>query len=172
MRCDKVKELLMTDYIDGQLDGQTEKLVRQHLESCAACRAFEASVRKSAVEPLKAAAQKRPPAYVWERIRREVYEEKSSAAFGGLKERLGELFAVPRLRLAAVTVAMVVIVFAFVGYQRYADQRALDTYIDEQASFLSDLGNGGIGAEEDYLEMGDELDNFAAAGNFLKGRVV
>jgi len=172
MRCDKVKELLMTDYIDGELDGATEKLVRQHLESCVECRAFEAAVQKSAVKPLKAATQKRPPAYVWERIRREVYEEKSSIAFGSLKERLGELFAVPRLRLVAVTVAMVLIVSAFVGYQRYADQRALDTYIDEQVSFLSDLSNGGIDGGEDYLEMGDELDNFTAARNFFKGRVV
>ena len=64
MRCDKVKELLMTDYIDKELDGAAEKLVRQHLESCAACRAFEAAVQKSAIKPLKAAAQKSPPAYV------------------------------------------------------------------------------------------------------------
>jgi len=109
---------------------------------------------------------------VWERIKQAVYEEKSSGVFSGLKERLGELFAASRLRLVAVTVAMVLIVSAFVGYQKYADQRALDMYIDEQASFLSDLNNGGINGGEDYLEMGDELDNFTAARNFFKGRVV
>jgi len=172
MKCDKVKELLTTDYIDGELNGATEKLVKQHLESCVSCRVFEAAVQKSAVKPLKAAAQKEPPAYVWERIKQAVYEEKSSGVFSGLKERLGELFAAPRLRLVAVTVAMVVIVFAFVGYQRYADQRALDMYIDEQVSFLSDLSNGSINGGEDYLEMGDELDNFAVTRNFFKGRVV
>ena len=54
MRCDKIRELLAADYIDGELDPGTMGLVEAHLVSCASCKAFESAVRQAAVAPLRA----------------------------------------------------------------------------------------------------------------------
>lgn len=155
MKCDKVRRLLMTDYIDGELDAPAEKLVREHLAACAPCRELERSVRTAAVTPLRAAARPEPPPHVWSRVREALSEEKAPrVAYADLAGGLRRLFALPQMRLAAVTAAMIVLVAAFV-IRHYAEERALDLYIEDQMAVLSDGGAGanGTGTVEDYLSV-------------------
>ncbi len=143
MKCDKVRELLMTDYIDAELDTGTEQLVREHLAACADCRGLECEVREAGVRGLAGAKRPEPPPYVWNRIREALSaEQPARSRSADFIRGLRHVFALPQMRLAVVTAAMVVIVVAF-AVRQHIEERALDLYLEEQATFLSDLGTNG-----------------------------
>ena len=51
MDCKKVQEILLTDYIDEQLDRSGKQQIEAHLQGCAACREFLTAARQAFVEP-------------------------------------------------------------------------------------------------------------------------
>lgn len=69
MNCSKFREIIITDYVDDQLDERGKQEIDRHLQSCAACRAFAAAVSEIAVDPLRKAKIEEPPAFLWTRIK-------------------------------------------------------------------------------------------------------
>lgn len=113
MNCEKIQELLLTDYIDGQLDPKWKSEVDNHVAGCVACREFAATARKTAVEPFLRAETFRPPEQVWMNIK--------GTALAGQKvppdplaefwQRVSEFIHVPRPAFAfAVVLIMAVMV--------------------------------------------------------------
>ena len=163
MRCEEIRSLLMTDYIDGELDAKTEALVKEHLASCAACRAFEEEVSAVTVTPFKAAKVVAPPERVWTGIKNRIDKESEPyTIFDRLRDLLEALFVLPRMRVAVAAIATVVIVFALMGYQRYAQERSLDMYIEEGASYLYQLSANGS----------EDTNDLFGVGNFYEGNSV
>jgi anti-sigma factor RsiW len=149
MRCERVQELLLTDYADGRLDEALRREVAGHIKDCGACRDFERAVREKAVEPLRRAGKIEPPAYLWERIRREVSAEKRPAvdvygalagAAATLRRGLEALTRVPKPVLAFATVAMLIIAVALA--RQPIERRSLNNYLNEQIEFVAGLENG------------------------------
>ena len=77
MDCHKIKEILMTDYVDSELTGQMQERIKEHLASCPACKQFEESLLRNAVNPLRGSATIRPPAGVWTRISQGLREREN-----------------------------------------------------------------------------------------------
>jgi len=167
MRCERVQDLLLTDYTDGRLDEALRREVAGHIKSCGACRDFECVVREKAVAPLKHAEKIEPPAYLWERIRREVSAERRPAidvygalgsVAGTLRRGLEALTRIPKPALAFAMVAMLIIAVALA--RQPIERRSLNNYLNEQIDFMagldSDEANGagvfdtstGSGAED------------------------
>jgi hypothetical protein len=73
--CEKVKELLMTSYTDGELDEKSRKEVKAHLQKCAECRELEILINKEIVKPLKASKVLEPSSTVWESIEKAISGE-------------------------------------------------------------------------------------------------
>lgn len=71
MDCDKMRDIILTDYIDGRLTGQALQDVEAHLASCAGCRGLASELVSVGAELGKSRHQK-PSSEVWERIRSEV----------------------------------------------------------------------------------------------------
>ncbi len=72
MNCEKIQEIILTDYIDEQLTGQAQKLVEEHLLHCATCREFAAHAIKTVAEPLSYAQAQNPSPELWLRIKEEI----------------------------------------------------------------------------------------------------
>ena len=53
MRCERIQELLLTDYTDTEASEALRGEVAEHLASCASCRAFARTVSEKAVMPFK-----------------------------------------------------------------------------------------------------------------------
>ncbi len=70
--CDKVKELLMSSYIDNELDENIVKQVRHHLNICADCRELESLLKKNIVTPLEKSRTMVPSDAVWNAIEAEI----------------------------------------------------------------------------------------------------
>lgn len=68
MKCNKYRDIIITDYVDGELDERKKQEIDRHLQDCAACRAFTAAVSAVTIEPLRKTSPEEPPAFLWTRI--------------------------------------------------------------------------------------------------------
>ncbi len=46
-KCKKIQDIIITDYIDGELEGNELKIIEDHLLDCESCRKFAQSARES-----------------------------------------------------------------------------------------------------------------------------
>jgi anti-sigma factor RsiW len=82
MKCNKYRDIIITDYADGELDEREKQEIDRHLQDCAACRAFAAAVSAVTIEPLRKTTPEEPPAFLWTRIQSRLEQEP---ARGGIK---------------------------------------------------------------------------------------
>jgi predicted anti-sigma-YlaC factor YlaD len=150
MRCDKVKEFLFTDYIDGILDKETTASMDKHIAECSRCREVKEAVMATSAA-LKGAKRETPPAYIWHRVKEAVRSEKreEKKVFGGILDTLKDLLTGPRYVFARATaVALIILVLVFAGFaaqRHYMTRQISGTDIISLVSF--DLDGDEIGQD-------------------------
>ncbi len=81
MNCDKIRDIIITDYIDKETDAKVLGEMELHLSICAGCHAFREALMFAAVEPLRNTVPAVPPEALWFKVRsgieRAVREENS-----------------------------------------------------------------------------------------------
>lgn len=80
MDCNKMEEIIFTDYIDGRLAGQALKDAQDHLASCSRCRDLASELASIGAE-FKKSGHEEPPARLWERILSEINRPPPAAVF-------------------------------------------------------------------------------------------
>ena len=143
MKCERARELILTDHMDGELGSGCRGDMAEHLRTCAACRELEHLVREKISMPFNNATREAPPAYLWEGIRERIASdaEARSVVFSPVAEWIRKVLSaisdIPRpvMAFAAATIIAVGILIAAPGVQR----RALDEYLSDQALFMSKL---------------------------------
>ena len=68
MNCRKIQSIIITDYLDRELDEQTREEIERHMNGCQACRSYKQRLATRVVEPLRQAARMEPPADLWLRV--------------------------------------------------------------------------------------------------------
>jgi len=97
-KCEAFKDMILTDYIDGQLDKNTAKTLESHLQGCHDCRAFLQEIKVRAVLPFAKANRQQVPAELWETIQQKIEnEEQAPGLWEGFINGLKGLFVFPRL---------------------------------------------------------------------------
>ena len=98
-KCEQFKELILTDYIDGQLDRGAASEVEGHLLDCSECRAFFREVKDSAAVPFQQASRQPVPAELWGQIRQRIEDESRPAVnpLAGIIDRLRGLIVFPKI---------------------------------------------------------------------------
>lgn len=143
MKCDKIRDLISTDYIDGQLNEVKTRQVKEHLAGCGQCSLFEEALRKSAVEPFKNIKEIQPPDYVWERIKENIEEEaqpQKENALVCLRDYLKPLFSIPKPVFAAISV--IIFLIALTSSVVFFNSKAqINNYFQEQQEFMNSLEN-------------------------------
>ncbi|MFH1857877.1 MAG: zf-HC2 domain-containing protein [Candidatus Omnitrophota bacterium] len=165
MDCNRIQELLKTDYLDGEVSAALGKTVLAHLEKCHACRELEKSLRQEAVGPFKAVREIKPPAFVWERIREAAVLEKAKPPEGfwvDLKERLSAVFLMRRPVFAVATVAVLIVAAVVLTRGPFPARNMAGNYLEEQVEFLADLGNGEATSGDDalYVNLGTGIEEY------------
>lgn len=152
MNCKMAQELLMTGYIDDELDAEKRGMVKEHLAGCPSCAAFEAGLRMYAVEPFKGASGVLPPESVWHRIAGSIKEERETGSvFTELRRSAAAVFSFPKPVFLAATMAMMLIAAAVFLHYRYADDRSLRLYIEEEMTYISSPAENADAADEGML---------------------
>jgi len=162
MKCAKCKELIMTDYADGELDQKLQKEVTAHLETCAGCRGLKEALLKKAVEPLKSALKVKPPEFIWQNIRERIISEEepdAQSALSVLRERLNRIFAVPKPVMATAAVILIVFVLVVGGLSIYR-QPANDYSAAESEFFSTEFGEYNGNADFSDADLGTSVEVF------------
>lgn len=158
MNCKKARELILTDYIDGELKPELRKEIEGHLHLCKGCRKLLCDLQESAVKPFKQLEELVPPEAVWDNIR-EAIREKEENVFSlsdWFRQVLGRISYIPRPAFA-VTMATAVIVMGVFFWWRssYMSRNGMiDCFVD-QASFFSDSSGDG-----EALDLGTDIEDF------------
>ncbi len=116
MNCKDMQNMILTDYLDGEMDDKCHKQVEDHLLRCAHCREFEKTARQDVFNPLVQSEKIRPPEYMWTRIKESIEEKENKSGIPsfleGFKENVRSLF--PKLTPAYAFPAFMIAIFIMV----------------------------------------------------------
>ena len=104
MDCKKIRDFLITDYLDAELKPQLRQEIEEHLKSCSQCRKLEGDLEELH-RSFKEAKHIEPLAQVWQRIRESI-EAKQAPVLRGW------IWPVPKPVFAFATVAALIILLA------------------------------------------------------------
>lgn len=157
MRCKEVKELLKSDYLDGELKPEDMLLVLEHLEKCPQCKKLEEELlvqRKLFQE----AGHKEVPERIWQNIREKIVTErlqKEGVVPVGVLSHLRQRILQPRVAFSLVSALAVIIFAVALTVQRQASVSVSNTEIIPEynlngasANYISDFGTS---VEEYFL---------------------
>jgi len=168
MDCREVRDLLLTDYADGELDGATRGAVERHAAMCPACRRFAEQVRAVAVAPLRGAGVCDAPPSLRGKVMRAIEAERRRSERSWRVLRWGWL---PTLRrpVYAVAAAAAVLVAVFLARSSPLGRRTapaagggdlLYAYLVEQSSALASPNGNGTGNGGDSATFGTVVEEY------------
>jgi len=81
MNCERIEELILTDYLDGQLSAEQKKNIDVHLSRCPNCQAYLRAAQKVAFEPFANVEKLEPPESVWLGIQETILAQQEKQNF-------------------------------------------------------------------------------------------
>jgi hypothetical protein len=76
MNCEKIQDLILTDYLDGEMDEKQKKVILQHLANCVDCQDFALTVQKTVIELFNNVEKVNPSESLWYKIKGLIKAEK------------------------------------------------------------------------------------------------
>ena len=150
----------MTDYVDGELSEKMRIKILNHLTACNRCKQLEKTLQEEAVRPFKAAEKQHPPAFLWEKIKDRITEDRQTLPERIdviLARRLSNLLKTPKFAFATSAIVIMILVLILAVRFLLPGNGNLDTYVAEQAEFMMGLDsdeadfNGLDTSIEEYL---------------------
>jgi len=158
MNCEKIKDLILTDYSDGRLNEKLQKHIAEHLNSCGQCREFAQALQKTSIEPFRKAQKISAPDYLLSRIKDKIIAQEKRSAFTGLFDNL-RIILHPKPALALATIAAVIIIAAIL-FRLPINGNEVNIYLNEQIDFVSYLGENGNGNGYSEPNLGTAIEEF------------
>lgn len=142
MNCKEIQELLITDYIDNEIDDRSRNEIEQHLKACKECGRFEQALKQAAVTPFEGAAKEKVPEHIWHQLKGRIESEQAVSQPVNVFDRLRTILPMrkPVFALAAVTAAVLFILV--ITKIPLNGQKTVNAYLDEQLEFFSYTMNG------------------------------
>lgn len=144
MKCHEWQNLILTDYLDGQMNRVQVDLLEEHLSDCGECREFAVHARKAVVEPFDNAQKGEPSEAVWQNIKEAIGEEREVKALVSLWDRIKEIVFLPRPAMAFATI-VIVLMAVTVTFNHYDQQfqvakhAALVSQVDDISYAIDEL---------------------------------
>lgn len=76
MNCEKIQDLILTDYLDGEMDEKQKRVILQHLANCVDCQDFALTVQKTVIELFNNVEKVNPSESLWYKIKWLIEAEK------------------------------------------------------------------------------------------------
>ena len=143
MRCEKVRELLKSDYFDGESTPEEQRSVSEHLKLCPGCCELEKELQAQRAALILQSQQLPVPDAVWQNIRNSLasLEPASPNKVTDIIERLKALLFFPKPAFAlAGALTVIIITGVFMGNLA---QRKAFFYNAEKEQILSDYSLNG-----------------------------
>ncbi|MBF0522186.1 MAG: zf-HC2 domain-containing protein [Candidatus Omnitrophica bacterium] len=141
MRCEKVQESILTDYLDAQMNAKQKKDIELHLAGCVQCREFSIAAQKTVIEPFEQAQNATPPSFLWPRIKNAILsgQEQKESFLEKFWLNWKPAFYIPKPAFVFATVAMFIILFGVVAHLKTGNLSVVKTTSGDQTEYLSYL---------------------------------
>ncbi len=115
MKCEYVKELILTDYLDGQLGKEQKAQIDKHLTICRDCKEYELLTRTAVVEPFNNPERHNPPEAAWNKIREQIEEERlllqePTNSFADFIRRIKTFLYIPKPAFVVTPIIVLILV--------------------------------------------------------------
>jgi anti-sigma factor RsiW len=159
MKCQKICDLLKSDYLDGELNAELRREIDKHLAHCPGCRSLKEKLDSQRIA-LRGLEQQQVPAQIWENIQKSVLQEQlapQKKLFDYLGDSLRRTFLPSRPAFALAASLAVLIIALFVGKIILSRPSPLSTassediFIDYRLNGIGEIYNFGTEIEEYFL---------------------
>jgi len=164
MKCRKVRDFLLTDYLDGELPEGLKKEVDAHLSKCALCREFQDKVIQKTSLPFRDLEELNPEGYILEEIKEKITDIDNDrySLWARFKGTIFQGFSLRKPSLALVlSIAVIVVSVVFTKLSLDSRQSKINNYISEQldsiAYLISSEDNSG---GEDSFGFGTAVEDY------------
>ena len=149
MNCKKIEELILTDYIDGNLKAEALREVGAHLASCPNCRKLAAEA-VSAGKLFTGLKKEEPPADLWYKVRAEIAAERGQPVVARALDSVRYFFK--QIRPAVAIAAAVVLIFFILTVTQLMPGKSMIPGAVYQDDILvtASLNNGWDEPEQDF----------------------
>ena len=165
MKCKKIQEIILTDYLDGQLNEKQKSSLGLHLAECKGCKEFSTYAMKNIAGLFTNAERLIPSEIVWRRIKGNIEAERPNKPgfVIGFFERLKGSLYIPKpvtIFVTALTFILVasLVLALYIGNQNklnYNSQKTIQDkdYYEELLSDTYTTKDTGFGTaiEENFL---------------------
>ena len=145
MNCQRTQELILTDYIDGQMGDKQKNLIDQHLAHCHVCKGYLENVKSQAVDPFANAPKAVPDDFLWAQIKHTIKKEQQQQAeksfISDFWKGVRSLVHVPRPAFAFATVATLVLMVGITSQLVINNNQMMKINAQDQVMYLSSLIN-------------------------------
>ena len=134
--CELFKELILVDYLDGELKEDTRQRLEAHLSTCAECLQFVQEVKNKTATPFKNAERKNVPDSVWIAVKEKIGQEQAAVERERPREHAFQSFWERFLSLRLIPVYGIILficIFSFVIQSNQIKQAKEE----EQAQYLA-----------------------------------
>ena len=137
MNCKKIQELLLTDYLDNQMNEKEKKSVDDHLAYCRDCARFSIAARKVSSGLFVDVKKSHPPEFIWQRIKESIIaEQKRKTGFAAnLFERLKAVLYIPKPAMAVASAITLIVIVGIMAKLIVNSQLAVRAGTQEQSEY-------------------------------------
>ena len=157
-KCDHFRDLILTDYIDGQSDKLTIGSIESHLLSCSDCREYLKEVQNNLAMPFHQALHQPVPIELWDTIKQNI-EQKNlvTSPWENIIDGLKGFFAFPRM----VPVFASLILMLLVGSVTLNTVHFQQAQAKDQGEYLiSLLSSTGPSVQGDSNDPGTPIEHY------------
>ena len=143
MKCEYVKELILTDYLDEQLGKEQKTQIEKHLTICKGCKEYELLTRTAVVEPFNNLERHNPPEAAWHKIREQIEEElplqEPTNSFADLIRKVKTFLYIPKPAFVVTTIIVLLLAVITVIKLQPEDQKIVKVNPESQIECITYL---------------------------------
>jgi len=141
MKCKKIQRLIITDYIDKEINNELENEINSHLKICNKCKKLEYTLKKIAIMPFREQNRVYPQEKTWDRIKEaiEKQQEQKKYSFIDIIDNLNLILHSPKPAVVVATLTLFIFIISAFMSLSFSNRRIVNIYLNEQMEFLTYL---------------------------------
>lgn len=154
--CKTIKDLILTDYIDTELNSDTKKQIEDHLYQCKACQSFAKEVRESLIVPFEKVNRQEVPSYIWENIKEKIVHPQPQPGFSEVVQGWFNAITFPRLMPGLVSLVTLLFITSTVFFNWQTNQAKER----EDGAYIEYMLSSAATNQKDYHALGTPIEQY------------
>lgn len=134
MNCEEIQELILTDYLDGEMNDDQKIRMSIHFARCHHCKEFFLKAKESVVEAFAQVDTVTPPEIIWQRVKEAIMtEQQKKAGFADtFLEKLKSLLYISKPSFAVLTIITLILVIGVMAQLGVNHQKVLKGNVEAE----------------------------------------